>query len=71
MMPLIRHNEAFRKLHEYYTTRPVNPLRKKQSIVVLCGKLLKILYAVGVKQQAFDGERMMQDIFSQSQAQAA
>lgn len=71
MMPLIRHNEAFRKLHEYYTTRPVNPLRKKQSIVVLCGKLLKILYAVCTKRQAFDGERMMQDIFTQSQAQAA
>lgn len=63
MMPL-RHNEAFRKLHEYYTTRPVNPLRKKQSIVVLCGKLLKILYAACAKQQAFDGERMMQDKIS-------
>jgi transposase len=71
MMPLIRHNQAFRQLHEYYTTRPVNPLRKKQSIVVLCGKLLKVLYAVCVKQQAFDGERMIQDIFAQSQAQAA
>ncbi|WMT18465.1 IS110 family transposase [Parageobacillus toebii] len=71
MMPLIRHNEAFRQLHEYYTTRPINPLRKKQSIVVLCGKLLKVLYAVCVKQQAFDGERMIQDIFSQSLAQAA
>ncbi|KAF0821174.1 IS110 family transposase, partial [Cytobacillus firmus] len=34
MMPMIRHNEAFRKLHEYYTNRQVNPLRKKQSIVV-------------------------------------
>ncbi|ANB59545.1 IS110 family RNA-guided transposase [Anoxybacteroides amylolyticum] len=71
MIPLIRHNKAFRTLHEYYTTRPVNPLRKKQSIVVLCGKLLKILYAVCVKQQAFDEERMMQDIFSSTQAQAA
>lgn len=40
-MPMIRHNEAFKKLHEYYTNRKVNPLRKKQSIVVLCGKLLK------------------------------
>lgn len=71
MMPLIRHNKAFRALHEYYTTRPVNPLRKKQSIVVLCGKLLKIVYAVCVKQQAFDEERMMQDIFSSTQVQAA
>ena len=37
MMPLIRHNQAFKQLHQYYTTRTVNPLRKKQSIVVLRG----------------------------------
>jgi len=71
MIPLIRHNQAFRTLHEYYTTRPVNPLRKKQSIVVLCSKLLKVLYAVCVKQQAFDGERMIEDIFAPFRAQAA
>jgi transposase len=71
IIPLISHNKAFRALHEYYTTRPVNPLRKKQSIVVLCGKLLKVLYAICVKQQAFDEERMMQDFFSSTQAQAA
>jgi len=39
MMPMVRCNEAFRQLHVYYTTRAENPLRKKQSMVVLCGKL--------------------------------
>lgn len=62
MIPMIRHNEAFRKLHEYYTTRQTNPLRKKQSIVVLCGKLLKILHAICTKHMAFDAEQMMKDI---------
>ncbi len=62
MMPMIRHNEAFRKLHEYYTTRQVNPLRKKQSIVVLCGKLLKVLHAIYTKHMAFDARQMMKDI---------
>lgn len=62
MMPLIRHNEAFRALHEYYTTRQVNPLRKKQSIVVLCGKLLKVLHAISTKHVAFDAKQMMRDI---------
>ena len=61
MMPMIRHNEAFKKLHEYYTTRTHNPLRKKQSIVVLCGKLLKVLHTVCTKQVHFDAERMMND----------
>ena len=62
MMPMIRHNKAFRQLHEYYTTRQVNPLRKKQSIVVLCGKLLKVLHAICTKYVVFDAEQMMKDI---------
>jgi transposase len=62
MMPMIRHNEAFRKMHEYYTNRTQNPLRKKQSIVVLCGKLLKVLHGISTKRTAFDAERMMKDI---------
>lgn len=62
MMPMIRHNEAFRKLHHYYTNRQVNPLRKKQSIVVLCGKLLKVLHGMCTKHRAFDAQRMMRDM---------
>lgn len=68
MMPMIRHNEAFRKLHEYYTNRQVNPLRKKQSIVVLCGKLLKVLHGISTKHKAFDARRMMKDIPSLAEA---
>ncbi|MGY3190609.1 transposase [Lysinibacillus sp. TE18511] len=29
IVPLIRHNETFKQLHEYYTTRQQNPLRGK------------------------------------------
>ncbi|MFJ7952468.1 transposase, partial [Lysinibacillus sp. NPDC096418] len=63
MIPLIRHNEAFKQLHEYYTTRTVNPLRKKQSIVVLCGKLLKILHTLCKKKVHFDVNQMMKDLY--------
>src|SRR5690606_5130424 len=61
MMPLILHNPAFKTLHEHYTTRTQNPLRKKQSIVVLCGKLLKILHALCKKKQRFNVNKMMDD----------
>ena len=64
MMPLIQHNSAFKQLHEYYTTRPVNPLRKKQSIVVLCGKLLKVLHALCKKKTMFNEHQMMNDFAS-------
>ncbi len=56
---MIRHNQAFKKLHEYYTNRANNPLRKKQSIVVLGGKLIKVLHAITTKHVAFN---MMRDI---------
>lgn len=68
MMPMIRHNDAFRRLHEYYTNRKDNPLRKKQSIVVLCGKLLKVLHGISTKHKAFDAKRMMKDIPSLAEA---
>ena len=64
MMPLIRHNQAFKQLHQYYTTRTVNPLRKKQSIVVLCGKLLKVLHALCKKKKVFNEQQMMSDFVS-------
>ena len=69
MMPLILHNPAFKALHEHYTTRTKNPLRKKQSIVVLCGKLLKILHALCNKKTYFNADQMMND-FTQLQAAA-
>ena len=69
MMPLIQHNPAFKALHEHYTTRPNNPLRKKQSIVVLCGKLLKILHALCNKKTYFNADQMMND-FTQLQTAA-
>uniref|UniRef100_UPI000AB4A116 transposase n=1 Tax=Shouchella shacheensis TaxID=1649580 RepID=UPI000AB4A116 len=52
MLPMVRHNQAFKAL-PYYTTRSKNPLRKKQSIVVLCGKLLKILHTLATKHRTF------------------
>ena len=64
MMPLILHNPAFKQLHEYYTTRTANPLRKKQSIIVLCGKLLKILHALCKKKTMFNEHQMMNDFAS-------
>lgn len=61
MLPLLRNNDAFKRLHHYYTEREKNPLRKKQSMVVLCGKLLKILHTLCIKKRYFDGEQMLCD----------
>ncbi len=54
IMPLVAKNQEFQTLHEYFTTRPVNPLRKKQSLIALCCKLIRILFSIGRKQLPYD-----------------
>lgn len=62
ILPVLQHNEAFKKLYDYYTNRTLNPLRKKQAIVVLCGKLLKIVHALCTKKVPFNGNHMTDDL---------
>ncbi|CAM3729355.1 transposase [Paenibacillus lactis] len=50
VLPMVAKNAEFKALHEYYTKRANNPLKKKQSIVALCGKLIRVLYTLGTKQ---------------------
>jgi transposase len=61
-MPLVAKNSAFKALHEYYTKRPNNPLKKMQSMIALCNKLIRILFAIGRKKFEFSEERMLGDI---------
>lgn len=62
VIPLVAKNNEFRQLHEYYTTRQDNPLKKKQSMIALTCKLIRIFYALGKKQVEYDGEKLMRDI---------
>lgn len=62
ILPLLHCNSAFRSLYEYYITRPENPLRKKEAMVVLCGKLLKIAHGLCRKKKYFQTDLMMQDL---------
>ncbi|MGF7029120.1 hypothetical protein J2T17_000025 [Paenibacillus mucilaginosus] len=55
-------NQAFKALHEYYTKRQSNPLKKMQSLIALCSKLIRILFGMLKKGHAFNEEKMMQDI---------
>jgi hypothetical protein len=61
-MPLVGKNAEFKKLHEYYTTRKDNPLKKKQSLILLCCKLIRVLFVILKKGIAYDGNRLMADI---------
>ncbi|MCM2674182.1 IS110 family transposase [Alkalicoccobacillus plakortidis] len=61
VLPLIRNNQAFLDLYTYYISRSQNPLQKKDALVVLCSKLLKIFWGLSHHQMAFDAEKMRSD----------
>jgi transposase len=62
MMPLVANNKEFQSLHHYYTTRSQNPLKKKQSLVLLGSKLIRIYFALMTKHVAYDPQKMLSDI---------
>lgn len=62
IFPMIRCNIAFKNLYTYYIERPDNPLKKKEAMVALCSKLLKVIHGLCKKQQYFDPINMMVDI---------
>lgn len=58
----VAHSEEFKVLHEYYTTRAENPLKKMQSLIAIAGKILRVIYTIlktGVK---YDPAKMLKDI---------
>ena len=70
VMPLVANNQEFKALHQYFTTRAVNPLRKKQSLIALCCKLIRVFFALGRKQVHYDPSQVTR-AFLQSDLQIA
>jgi transposase len=62
MIPILATNEEFRAIHQRNLTRERNPLSKMQSIIALCGKLVRVLYAVLTKGCVYDAEKMTRDM---------
>ena len=67
-IPLIAKNPEFRSLHEYYTTRAINPLKKKQSVIAISCKLIRVFYAILAKGATYDPKKMLSDIHRPPQA---
>ena len=59
---VVVHSEEFKSLHEYYTTRPENPLKKMQSLIAIACKLLRIIFTLLRTGEKYDPERMLKDI---------
>lgn len=68
---LVKSNAEFRSLHRYYTTRANNPLKKKQSIIAMSCKLIRVFYAVTTKGCAYDPVKLLADIHRNQPQKAA
>lgn len=59
---VVVHDETFKKLHAYYTTRAVNPLKKMQSLIVIACKLLRIIYKLLKSGVKYNPDKLKSDI---------
>jgi transposase len=62
IMPLVTKNSEFKRLHEYYTSRKINPLKKKQSLILLCCKLIRIMYTIITKQVEYNPQELTRSL---------
>jgi transposase len=55
-------NDEMKKLHKHLTSRTKNPLKKKQSLVVISKKIITVIYALLKKQTMYDPERVLGNV---------
>lgn len=62
MITILATNAEFRMLHQKNLTREKNPLTKMQSIIALCGKLIRVFYGLLRTGRDYSAEKMLGDI---------
>ncbi len=68
---VIGKNKAYQQVHQHYTQRQKNPLKKKQSVIAISCKLIRIFYILLSKGVTYDEEKMLKDIVWKSEDIAA
>ena len=66
---LVAVNAEFKLLHQHFKTRGDNPLKPKQSLIALCGKLIRILFTIGTRHVDYDPERALGPAYRQLTSQ--
>ena len=54
----IRHNTEFKKLYEYMRTRAINPLKKKQALIVVAKKIITVLHVTITKDKKYTVDKV-------------
>lgn len=59
---VIAHSSEFKSIHQYYTTRPKNPLKKMQSLIAVACKLIRVFYKILKTGVTYDPSKLLGDI---------
>jgi len=58
-LTMVGTNAEMKELHKYLTTRSKNPLKKKQSLVVISKKIITVIYSLLKKQAFYDPDLVL------------
>jgi len=58
-LTLVANNPQMKALHKYLTTRKDNQLKKMQSIIAICGKLVRILFSLGRSGKVYQADKAL------------
>ncbi len=61
VIAMLATNDEFRALHQRNLTREKNPLNKMQSVIALCGKLIRVVFGILTKGFEYDPGKLMID----------
>lgn len=59
---VVSHSTEFRSIHQYYTTRENNPLKRMQSMIAVACKLVRVFYLILKTGASYDAAKLMGDI---------
>ena len=59
---MVKSNREMKMLHEYFTTREQNPLKKMQSLMAIAGKIIRVFYGIMKNGTEYDPVRLLTDI---------
>lgn len=62
IITMLATNQEFRAIHRRNLTRENNPLTKMESVIALCGKLIRVIFAILTKGNDYDAKKMMDDM---------
>lgn len=61
-LTVVRFDEGFRQIYDYYRNRTENPLKKMQALIAISCKLIRVFYAILTKGEKYDRDKLLKDI---------